>query len=107
MATDLTKGLNAYTATTAEMTDLLDKAIADYRKIGSPSLAQTGKSRLADCHFHKASIAAERIAFNRHIAARLEAIAKADPGTVPTTPSDIAPQFVQVDRQHSNTVPDP
>jgi tetratricopeptide (TPR) repeat protein len=88
------------------MTDLLDKAIADYRKIRSSSLAQTGKYRLADCHFHKASIAAERIAFNRHIAARLEAISKADLGRVSTTLSDIAKQYSQVDEQTNTAVMD-
>ncbi|MEE9365628.1 MAG: hypothetical protein V3W44_02980, partial [Dehalococcoidales bacterium] len=106
LGAEVTKGLDAYTATTAEMTDLLDKAIADYRKIRSSSLAQTGKSRLADCHFCKASIAAERIAFNRHIAARLEAIAKADLGSVSTTLADIAQQYSQVNEQTSTAVMD-
>ncbi len=106
LAAEVSKGLDAYTATTAAMTDLLDKAIADYRKIRSSSLAQTGKYRLADCHFHKASIAAERIAFNRHIAARLEAIAKVDLGRVSTTLSDIAKQYSQVDEQTNTAVMD-
>jgi len=106
LAANLTKGLEAYTATTAEMTDLLDKAIADYRKIRSRSLAQTGKSRLADCHFYKASVAAERIAFNRHIAARLDAIAEADLGTVSTTLANIAKQYSQVNEQASTAVMD-
>ncbi len=106
LAANLTKGLKAYTATTAEMTDLLDKAIADYRKIRSRSLAQTGKSRLADSHFYKASVAAERIAFNRHIAARLDAIAKADLGTVSTTLANIAKQYSQANEQANTAVMD-
>ncbi len=106
LAAQVTKGLDAYTAAIAEMTDLLDKAIADYGRIRSRSLKQTRESRRADSHLCKASVIAERIAFNEHIAARLQAIASADPGTVSTTFADIARKYTLIDVQTKAAVID-
>jgi hypothetical protein len=99
LAAKVAKGLEAYTDRATEMTDLLKKAIDDYDKIRSRSLKQTRESRRGDSYLCKASIIAERIAFNKHIAARLQAIASADPGTVATTLADIAARYTQVDEQ--------
>ncbi len=106
LAAEVTNGLDAYAAAVAEMTDLLDKAIADYGRIRSSSLTQTGESRRADSHLCKASVTAERIAFNEHIGARLQAIASADLGTVSTTLLDIAQKYTQVDEQTNTAVMD-
>ena len=106
LAAKVASGLDAYTATATEMTGLLDKAIADYGKIRSRSLKQTRESRLGDSHLCKASVIAERIAFNKHIGARLEAIASADPGTVSTTLADIAGKYTRVDEQTNAAVMD-
>ena len=106
LAAQVTKGLDAYAATAAEMTALLDKAIADYGKIRSPSLTQTRESRRADSHLCKASVIAERIAFNEYIAARLQAIASADLGTVSTTLADIAQKYALIDEQANTAVMD-
>ncbi len=106
LAAGVTKGLDAYAAAVAEMTDLLDKAITDYRKIRSKSLKQTANSRLADSHLCKASVITERIAFNDHIAARLQAIASADLGTVSTILADIAQKYTHIDEQTNTAVMD-
>ena len=106
LAAKATKGLDAYTATAAEMTDLLDKAIADYGKIRSRSLKQTRESRRGDSLLCKASVVAERLAFNKYIAARLLAIASADMGTVSTTLSNIAGKYSRVDEQANTAVMD-
>lgn len=106
LAAEVIRGLDAYTAAIAEMTDLLDKAIADYGRIRSPSLKQTARSRRADSHLCKASVIAEHIAFNEHIGARLQAIASADLGTVSTTLADIAQKYTQVDEQTNTAVMD-
>ena len=104
LAAKVAKGLDAYTATETEMTDLLGKAIADYDNIRSRSLKQTRQSRRGDSHLCKASVIAERIAFNEHIAARLQAIASADPGTVSTTLANIATKYTRVDEQANAAV---
>ena len=104
LAAKVAKGLDAYTATETEMTELLGKAIDDYDKIQSRSLKQTRDSRRGDSHLCKASVIAERIAFNEHIAARLQAIASADPGTVSTTLANIATKYTRVDEQANAAV---
>jgi len=88
------------------MTGLLDKAVADFRRVRSRQLAQAARTRQADCHFCKASIAAEQVAFNRHIAGRLEAIARAELGTVSTVLTEVARKYATVDEQTSTAIMD-
>ncbi|RKY06379.1 MAG: hypothetical protein DRP66_08895, partial [Planctomycetota bacterium] len=106
LAGQVARGLDAYAARVAEMTDLLDKAIADYDRIRSRSLKQTRQSRRGDSYLCKASVIAEHISFNEHIGARLKSIASADLGTVSTTLADIAARCTQVDEQAKTAVMD-
>jgi len=93
---DLKKGLGACLQQTTQMTDLLDTAISDYGKVRVRPLKLTAALRIADANFWKASIAADRLAFDRHISARLHAIAAGQLGSVSDTLNNVADAYCQL-----------
>ncbi|HPD48343.1 MAG TPA: hypothetical protein P5279_12345 [Anaerohalosphaeraceae bacterium] len=103
LVADLKKGLDACAKHVADMTELLDTAIADYRKI-TGSLRDTAAARAADASFWKASVAADRFAFNQHISTRLQAIAAAELGPVSATLNEVAAQYFEIPEDQAKSI---
>ncbi|MBE0536237.1 MAG: hypothetical protein IH624_11265 [Phycisphaerae bacterium] len=106
LVADLRKGLAACAKQAADMTELLDTAVADYQKVRTRALAATASVRVADANFWKASIAADRIIFDQHISGRLQAIAAVDLGAVSTALNEVAQEYHKVPEDTAKAVLD-
>ncbi len=104
LAADLKKGLQACAAHVAQMTELLDTAISDYKKVRARSLSQVANVRTADANAWKASIAADQIIFNQHVSGRLQAIAAGRLGNISDVLNNLAEQYFKIPQDDANAI---